>query len=130
MKKVIDFTDRLEEKRLRRQVETHRHKSETVQRVVQCGSCQFRCAMCGHHMKETESSCIPVPSHSDCNLCQVCRAEYEDFLKMSKRKKGSGAFWHNEQWRNLWTAWLDYQEAMGEFRNSDEFRRLIGELED
>jgi len=81
-------------------------------------------------MKEMESSCIPGPSHSDCNLCQVCRAEYEDFLEMSKGKKGSGAIWHNEQWRNLWTAWLDYQEAMGEFRNSGEFKRLIGELED
>ncbi|MBL7213995.1 MAG: hypothetical protein ISS61_16600, partial [Desulfobacteraceae bacterium] len=54
----------------------------------------------------------------------------EDFLEMSKGKKGSGAIWHNEQWRNLWTAWLDYQEAMGEFRNSGEFKRLIGELED
>lgn len=130
MEKVVNFTDRLEDKKLRRQIEIHRHKSETVQRIVQCASCQFRCAMCGHHMGETESSCLPVSPHSHCTLCQVCRAEYEDFLEISKGKKGSGVFWHNEEWRELWTAWLDYQEAMGEFRNSNEFRRLTEELED
>ncbi len=130
MKKVVDLTDRLEDKRLKRQIETHRDKSETVQRLVQCGSCRFRCAMCGHQMGETESSCLPVSPHSECNLCQVCHAEYEDFLEMSKGKKGTDVFWHNEEWCRLWTAWLDYQKAMRAFRNSDEFRRLTEEMGD
>lgn len=130
MEKVVNLTDRLEDKKRKEQVENHRHKSETVQRIVQCASCQFRCAMCGHHVKETEAPCVSPSFPEDCNLCQTCRAEYEDFLEISKGKKGSGVFWHNMEWLKLWTAWSDYQKAIGEFRNSDEFRQLLEELDD
>jgi hypothetical protein len=46
---------------------------------------------------------------------------------MSREKKGSGIFWHNDEWMKLWTAWLDYHKAIGEFRNSNEFKRLLKE---
>jgi hypothetical protein len=121
MEKVVDLKHHLEDKKLRRQIEIHRNKSEIVQRIVQCALCQFRCAMCGRHVKETES---------DCNLCPSCYAEYEDFQSISKGKQGAGVFWQNRQWLNLWAAWLDYRKAIGEFRNSDEYRRLTEELKE
>jgi len=129
MEKVVDFTSRLQDRKLRRRKEIHKHRSETVQSAVQCASCQFRCAMCGHHMRETESYALTISAHLECNLCKVCQAEYEDFLKIFKGKKKADVFWHNEEWRKLWIAWLDYQKAMGEFKNSDEFTRLAEELE-
>lgn len=130
MEKVVDLRDRLEDKKRKRQVEIHRHKSETVQRMVQCASCQFRCAMCGHHMRQNESSYLSPPSPVDWNLCQTCRAEFEDYLKISRGTRGSALFWHNREWLKLWAAWLDYQKAIREFRHSDEFRQLLEEIED
>jgi len=57
-------------------------------------------------------------------------SEFEDFLGMSREKKGSNIFWHNQEWVKLWSAWLDYYQAMGEFRNSTQFKQLSKELDD
>jgi hypothetical protein len=41
--------------------------------------------------------------------------------------KGADIFWHSKEWLKLWSTWRDYQEAVGSFRNSREFRQLINE---
>jgi len=130
MNKVLNITDRLEDRKRKQQAEVHHHKVETIQRIVQCSLCQFRCAMCGYHLNVTDSSCPTASSPSDFNLCESCRAEFEDFLEMSREKKGSNVFWHNQEWVKLWSAWLDYYQAMGEFRNSTQFKQLSKELDD
>ncbi|MBW1901918.1 MAG: hypothetical protein JRJ20_09810 [Deltaproteobacteria bacterium] len=127
MDKVFSITDRLRDKKRKEHEETHRQKAATVQRLVQCSSCQLSCAMCGSHLDAPDSSCPPASSYSNLNLCECCRAEYNDFLGMSNENKSSEIFWHNKEWMKLWSAWIEYHKAIKKFRNSNEFRRLIKE---
>ena len=128
MNNVLNITGRLKEKRQKQQAEVHRHKIETVQRFVQCSSCHYRCAMCGSHVEHTDSSCPSEISFSDLNLCESCRAEFEDFTKILSGKKGTNVFWHNKEWIKLWSAWLDYIKAIKKFRNSNEFKQVTKSL--
>ena len=127
MDKVFNIADRLKDKKRKEHEKTYREKAATVQRVVQCSSCQLSCAMCGSHLDASDSSCPPALSYPNLNLCEYCRAEYNDFLEMSKENKSPEIFWHNEEWMKLWSAWIDYHKAIRKFRNSNEFRQLMKE---
>ena len=125
MDKVFNITDRLKDKKRKQQAELYRNKIETIQRIVQCASCHFKCAMCGHHLNTPDSSCPPTLAPSGLNLCENCRAEFEDFLEISKGKKTSNIFWHNDEWGKLWAAWMAFHQAVSEFKRSTEFQQLV-----
>ena len=128
MSKVLSISDRLDEKRRREQLERHHSKVETVKRAVQCSSCHLKCAMCSIHFEADDSSCCPsISSSQDFNLCETCRSEFEDYLEIADGRKGADIFWHSNKWLKLWSAWVEYQEAIIEFRNSREFRQLLNE---
>ncbi|HDZ89438.1 MAG: hypothetical protein JRJ09_00850 [Deltaproteobacteria bacterium] len=126
MEKVLNITGRIEDRRRKQQVETHRDRFEAMQRLVQCSACHLKCAMCGRHKKGPEEPSIPgsrIPVEE--TLCEGCRSEFEAFKKLSKGgKKDEDPFWHNEEWRQLWTSWLEYQRSIMKFRNSFDFRGL------
>lgn len=125
MEKVLSITARLEDKRRKQQVETYRDKFEAVQRVLQCSACHFKCAMCGRHKTEAESSSPPPTASIESTLCESCRSEFEAFQKISKEgQSGPDIFWHNDEWIELWAHWLDYQRSISKFRNSFDFKQL------
>ena len=130
MKKVVNINDRLKDKKRKHEVELYNNKVEILQRLVHCSSCQFKCAMCGDDLKAYESPCPQNLAPSGIILCKICRTEFEEFLKLTKENKKSDIDWHNEEWKNLWATWLDYQHAIAEYRNSKEFRQLSLEPED
>jgi hypothetical protein len=123
MTKVLNIEDRLEEKKRKQEVYDQRHKLGTLQRVVQCASCHFRCAMCGYHIEAADSPNPDASSSAGFHLCESCRAEFEDFLKMKNADKGSHIPWHNNEWKKMWSAWLEYQQAIRRFRNSEEYKQ-------
>ncbi|MCD4715769.1 MAG: hypothetical protein K8R45_03385 [Desulfobacterales bacterium] len=123
MTKVLNIEDRLEEKKRKKEVYDHRHKLGTLQRVVQCASCHFRCAMCSYHLEASDSPYPPNSSSADFHLCESCRSEFEDFLKMKDPNEGSHIPWHNKEWKKMWSVWIDYQQAIREFRNSEGYKR-------
>jgi len=125
MEKVLSITARLEDKRRKQQVEAYRDKFEAVQRVLQCSSCHFKCAMCGLHIKGAESSCPPSTASIEATLCESCRSEFEAFQKISKEgQTGPDMFWRNDEWVELWARWLDYQRSISNFRNSFDLKQL------
>lgn len=126
MNKVLNFTDRLEDKKREKQLKAHHYKLKTIQRIVQCSSCHFRCAMCGYHMDAKDpSSSTASTSPRNFVLCESCQAEFEDFVQIKSGKRQSNIFWQNKEWVKLWSAWKDYQQAIGDFRNSREFKQLM-----
>ena len=129
MDKVLSITDRLAERRRRRQAEEHRFRAEAVQRMVHCASCQLRCAMCGRHAEESAGACPSISPQHGMNLCESCRSEFETFLQLTEGGKASPVFWHNREWRKLWEAWLDFQRALRDFRVSTEFEQLSDEID-
>ena len=129
MSKVLNITGRLEDKKRQIQAENHRAKMETLQRIVQCSSCHFKCAMCGYHLNAEDESPATLPSTPGIYLCESCRAEFKEFLEIKSGKKKADIFWHNREWMQLWSAWLHFQQAIKDFKDSIEFEQLIEELE-
>jgi len=129
MEKVLSITDRLKDKKREKHKELHRKKAVIVQRVVLCSSCQIVCAMCGSRLKVPDSPCPPPSAYLNLNLCDYCRAEYNDYLEMGKKSKSSAMFWHNKEWMKLWSAWVDFHKAIEKFRDSNEFKQLMKETE-
>ncbi len=132
MDKVVSISDRREGKKRKEQAQAHKHRIETIQRVVHCSLCKLKCAMCGEHLGDAPGlglSCPPSPSPPDLNLCPSCQAEFEAFMKVSKEKEVSDLSWHNSEWAKLWSAWLDYHKAIGDYRASEEFKELSTDLD-
>jgi hypothetical protein len=129
MNKILNITNKLEDKKRKQQKKIHRGKMETLQRIVQCSSCHFKCAMCGYHLSTADSPNAPSSSPSNFYLCESCRDEFREYMKMTSGKKESDIFWHNREWMKLWSAWFDFQQAIKEFKNSVEFEQLIEELD-
>ncbi|MBW2345196.1 MAG: hypothetical protein JRF53_14555 [Deltaproteobacteria bacterium] len=42
---------------------------------------------------------------------------------MKNADEGSQIPWHNKEWKKMWSAWLNYQEAIRKFRNSEKFKQ-------
>ena len=129
MDKVFNITERIKDKKRKERVKAYRNRIETVQKIVQCSSCYYKCAMCGHHLGDIDSSCPSPLSQPGFNLCETCREEFDDFFEMSRGKKGSDVFWHNKEWMRLWSTWLDYQRAIRAFRDTTEFEQLTEECD-
>ncbi|MFH1351575.1 MAG: hypothetical protein ABII26_11680 [Pseudomonadota bacterium] len=123
MDKIVNIQERLERNKHKRLLERDRGKIEAIQKVIQCSSCHFRCAMCGLYIKESESS-----SHTNhiqgYAFCESCGGEFEDFLTVS-RGEHPDLLWHNKEWVKMWSAWLNYRKAIDDFINSAEFKRLL-----
>jgi len=120
MDKIVSIRDRIESKKQKNQIAQNRQKIEAIQKVIQCSFCHFRCAMCGHHIKVTDSLPDSSPGYA---FCEQCRGEYEDFLSIS-RGEHSDVFWHNKEWVNMWSSWIKYRQGMTGFINSREFKLL------
>ena len=130
MTKVVCITNRLEKKKLKERTRDLKQKVDTVQRIVYCASCQFRCTMCGLHCEVVHIPSPKTSPHDSLRLCDNCRSEYEDFLKMARGKGKSHILWHNDEWMNLWSAWLEYQKALRSFEDSAEFSQLTRKFYD
>jgi hypothetical protein len=129
MNKIINIRDRIEGRIQERKLERYRGKMETIQTVAQCSSCHFRCAMCGLHLKMTDASANSTSPSVGFIFCESCREEFENFLSISGGEKKSDIFWHNKEWMNMWSAWINYQKAIKGFINSPEFKSLRDELD-
>ena len=128
MDKIVDICDRIESKKQLKEAEKHRGKLEAIQKLIQCSSCHFRCAMCGHHVDATEASDDSPPVSIGFSLCPTCKGEFENFQSITEEGKASDVSWHNEEWVNMWSAWLNYRRAITGFINSPEFKMLMEEL--
>ena len=127
MNKIVNIKGIIESKKQERQRELHRGKVEAIQKVMQCSSCPLKCAMCGLHLSETDSSHISAPTLGY-SFCESSRKEFEDFLSISSGKKRPDLFWHNKEWIHMWSAWLNYQQAISGFINSTEIKSFLEEF--
>lgn len=127
MKKIISLEERIEDKRQKERLEQYRGKIETIQKVLQCSSCHLKCAMCGTQIEGPGSGCHGA-GNSGLQFCESCREEFQEFLAIKKGQKEPTLFWHNKEWKEMWSAWLDYRKAMNAFLRSAEFKLLLEEL--
>jgi len=107
--------------------EEFRQKLEATRRIFLCSGCPSKCAKCGTHLEGIER--CSSPSSSEHHLCDACRSEWETYQKLQRGETANALYYHNTEWIRLWEAWIDYQRALTNYRNSKEFQRLLLELE-
>ena len=125
MTKVVDMQPQIQKKRQKELLDKYRGRVETVQKMIQCSSCHFRCSMCGMQV-ERDGALKPSRGLS---FCEGCRLEFEEYQDISRGKKKPEVFWHNAEWLNVWSSWLSYRRAISAFMNSREFKLLIEEMD-
>ncbi|MBN2031653.1 MAG: hypothetical protein JW836_00130 [Deltaproteobacteria bacterium] len=123
--KILDMQNQIQKKRQKELLNRYRGRVETVRKMIQCSSCSFRCSMCG--MQVEESSLLNTSR--GLTFCEGCRQEFEDYQDIFKGKKQPEVFWHNTEWQNVWSSWLNYRRAISAFTNSREFKLLIEEMD-
>jgi hypothetical protein len=125
MTKIVDMQHQIQKKRQKELIEKYRDRMETVQKMIQCSSCYFRCAMCGMPVERSSAvKCTP-----GLTFCEGCRQEFEEYQDISRGKKQPELFWHNREWQNVWSSWLGYRRAISEFIKSQGFKLLIEEMD-
>ena len=123
MDKIVRLKDRIERKRNEEKLERDRDKLEAIQKVIQCSSCQFRCAMCGIHVQDPDFAHKTAASLGF-PFCESCKSEFEDYLSILNGEEPK-VLWHNSEWIKMWSNWLDYRTSIKDFMNSSEFKRLL-----
>jgi hypothetical protein len=124
MDNVFSITERLENKRRETQLKAYREKATAIRKIVQCCSCGLRCGMCGQHMEPSEACCTRQRGGQDFHLCDTCKSDFQDYLEQLDGKCGEDLFWHNNEWMDLWSGWLQFQEALRKFKDSKACREL------
>jgi len=125
MEKVLSITGLIEDKKRQKQITNNQNKFDAVQRLLQCGSCRFKCAMCGRNAEEVDPTDLERKRRSEFKLCESCGAEFEDYIKISEKKgKPHDIFWHNTQWLEMWSCWVSYQRSLNNFRKSFNVKQL------
>jgi len=126
MAEVIELMPRKAKERKRLEARAAR-RAQAVAGALACGICPRRCAYCGMAIEDQPGG---RPEGTPYSLCRDCYEEYQAFLR---REQGAGepeAFWHTEQWAEMWRTWLANMRAKEAFRNSRAFFKLMSHLQD
>lgn len=129
MEKIINIRERLESQKHEVRRKKHQKKIDTLRRITQCSSCRFKCAMCGQYLDDADLYEGSESSDYGYSFCESCREEFEDFLAVYGKEQNSEVFWHNKEWKRMWSAWLNYRKAVSDFLDSREFDVLLNELD-
>jgi hypothetical protein len=126
MSKIIDIEGRIKLEQKKKAKVDRTKKMEAVRKIVQCTRCMARCAKCGVQFETHE---MYKRYKGPYRFCSFCQEEYEDFLRIKDQGQESSYYWHNEEWTALWQAWVDFQQAMKDYGESQEFIDLVREVE-
>ncbi len=129
MADIISLDSKLQLTRDKKANLIKKRKILAVQKVFQCTRCSFKCEKCGSqislaHQKKNNSRNIKVSYR----LCESCMEEFNDYIEKIKGKGDSDSYWHNDAWIDVWKTWIDYQNAIGQYLKSKEFKQLLQEL--
>lgn len=128
MEKIVNLEKRIENKKHKEKLEHYRGRIETVQKFLQCSSCNLKCSMCGAQIEEHHGGGCHASGQPGLRFCRCCREEFDEFLAIQKGQKKPDLLWHNAEWQEMWSAWLGYRRAMSAFLRSAEFKLLLEEL--
>ena len=128
MADIIPFQDRLRKQKEGILSKEKKQRSDSFRMVMQCTACPHKCAKCGSQLEVPQSKIVSAAL--PLRLCPGCWEEYRLFQELvSGRSPAAGQeYYHNQTWLGIWKSWLEYQRYLQEFRNSEEFSRLVEEL--
>lgn len=126
MAEIIDLEAKKKKGRDKKAQQERLKKAEAVLQMFQCTHCSIKCMKCGSQVQlaETGQEDTRVPYR----FCQACREEYLEFLERLHGRGDPSLYWYNREWMEVWKAWMHYQDALGRYQISEEFRRLLEEM--
>ena len=130
MANIIQFDDKLQHNKAKKAEIIRKRKILAVQKIFQCIHCAFKCEKCGTQIDPDQKREIKVASdlRVPYRFCESCSEEYIDYIERLKGKGDPECFWHNDDWIQVWSKWIDYQSVLDRYLKSREFRRLLEEL--
>lgn len=126
MAEVIDLEAKKKRDQDKKAALERAKKMKAVLQMFQCSRCAVKCMKCGSqlHMSPPQES-GPGPAY---RFCESCKEEYLEFLERLHGRGDPTFYWYNREWMEVWKAWMRYQDALGRYQLSEEFRRLIDEV--
>jgi hypothetical protein len=126
---IISIAERQRLDQERKAAALREHKARLIDRTLQRTAQGMQCEKCGSRLTRHQ----PRPLHETHHVvpyrfCDVCDAEYRDFIAALQGRGNAECYWHNEDWQAAWRSWVDYQGTLDRFIKSKEFLRLMREL--
>jgi hypothetical protein len=126
MAEIIDLDQKKKQESVKREQDERAKRMELILQMFQCTVCTKKCMKCGSQL---EGDVHPQPSRSiPYRFCQSCREEYEEFLERLQGRGNPNHYWYNQEWMEIWKAWMNYQEALKRYELSEGFRHLLDEF--
>jgi hypothetical protein len=120
MTKIINIQDHIESEKQKKLAKDQKRQIEGVQKTILCSSCPQKCSRCG-----AEVTIPPFCAEFPLNLCPICVKEYEEYTRFADGLETKNISWHNQEWKEMWQAWLEYQKALKKFQQSREITDLF-----
>ena len=132
MTKIIQLDDKLQHSKEKKAEIIRKRKILAVQKIFQCTQCIFKCEKCGTQIRHDQKSTVGAAGDFKVpyRFCESCSEEYGDYIQRLQGKLTPEYYWHNQDWIEVWNKWIDYQNVMGRYLKSKEFRRLLSELKE
>jgi hypothetical protein len=126
MAEIIDLKAKRKGEEDKKAAQERTRRMEAVLQMFQCTHCGMKCMKCGSqlHVEQGPQADTRIPYR----LCQTCKEEYLEFLERLHGRGDPSLYWYNREWMEVWKAWMHYQDALGRYQISEEFRRLLQEL--
>ena len=123
MSKIIKFEEHIELERQKKKEAEKRERMEQLLHFLQCSTCRMKCSRCGSQVDVSVENLCPldVPFH----LCQVCKEDYAEYQRSLQGAENKAIVWHNQEWREMWNLWVEYQKAARRFLTSREVQDLF-----
>ncbi len=127
MADIIDIEKRLKDEKKKRGELEKVKKVSLLRKFIECTQCMLRCVKCGTQMDlpEAVNRDISIPYR----FCPNCQEEYEEYIKRQLGQGNPSYYWCNKQWMDIWRHWIEYQKALQRYKESEEFKRLLRELQ-
>lgn len=127
MADIIDIEERLKHEKKKKDEIERIKKVSLLKKFIECTQCMLKCAKCGVQMDlpEAVNRDISIPFR----FCSNCQEEYEEYIKRQLGQGTPSYYWYNEKWMDIWRHWIEYQNAVLGYKETEEFKRLLRELQ-
>jgi hypothetical protein len=120
MIEIIEIRDHIESEKLKKKEGEQKRVIKQLLNFLQCSSCRMKCSRCGSTVDLSTNYAFPPDSVF--TFCASCEAEYIEYQRLKSSLEIKKAPWHNEEWKEMWDSWIEYQKALRRFRQSKEVR--------
>lgn len=126
MPKVIDLQGHIETEKQKKLDAEQKRMVDAARKVLVCFTCKMKCARCGSQVDVPASG---LPAELPFHLCRTCAEDYLEYASFLRGAERKDIPWHNQEWQEMWQAWIEYQKALRRFQTSSAVRALLGNPE-